>query len=52
MLTYINNLATYMSDLVSTFLGFKCDTEASALVLGKDLEMIIIRTEAAHGSLG
>ena len=40
-----------MSDLVSTFLGFKCDREASALVLGKNLEIIIIRTEEAHESL-
>ena len=41
-----------MFDLAATFLGFTCDTEASALVLGENLEMICIRVEAAHGRLG
>ena len=45
-------LATYMYDIASTFLGFECDAEASYLVLGKDLEMISIRTKADHGRLG
>ena len=51
MLTYIKNLATYMSDLAVTFLGFARDAEASALVLGEDLDRLHIRTEAAHGRL-
>ena len=40
-----------MSDLSATFLGFARDAEASALILGEDLERIHIRTEADHGSL-
>ena len=52
MLNYIKKLATYVSDLTATFLGFTRDGEASALVLGEDLEMIFIQTEAAHGRLG
>ena len=52
ILTYIKNLATYVSDLASTFLGFAHDTKASALVLGEYLERIHIQTEAYHGSLG
>ena len=34
MLTYTKNLSTYVSDLAATFLGFACDEEALALVLG------------------
>ena len=52
MLTYIIKLATYISYLAATFLGFARDVEASDLVLGKDLESICIQTEAAHGNLG
>ena len=52
MLTYTKKLATYVSDLAATFLGLARDAEASALVLGKDLEWICIKNEAAHGSLG
>ena len=52
MLTYIKKLATNVSDIAATLLGFTHDEEASALVLGKDLEMIRILTEAAHGRLG
>ena len=51
VLTYIKNLATYVSDLVATFLGFSRDAEASALVLGEDSQMIRIQTEAASGIL-
>ena len=48
VLTCIKKLATYMSDLAATFLGFTRDAEASALGLSKDLERISILTEAAH----
>ena len=41
-----------MSDLAATFLGFARDAEASDLILGKELDMIFIQTEAAHGKLG
>ena len=51
MLNYIKELATYMSDLAAILLGFASDVEASALVLGEELERILIRTEAAHGRL-
>ena len=51
MLTYIKKLATRMSDLVATFLGFAHDAEASALVLGKDLDRLRIQTKASHGRL-
>ena len=51
MLTHIKKLATYVSDLAANFLGFACDAEASVLVLGEDLEIIHIQTEAAHGRL-
>ena len=40
-----------MSDIAATFLGFARDAEASALVLGKDLEKIRIQTKASHGRL-
>ena len=46
MLTYIKTLATYISDLEATFFGFARGAEASALVLGKDLERFFIQTEA------
>ena len=36
---------------MATFLGFSRDAEASALVLGKDLQRLHIRTEASHGRL-
>ena len=52
ILTYIKKLATYVSGLAATFLGFAHDAESSALVFGKDLERIRIQTESAHGSLG
>ena len=52
VMTYIKKLATYVYDLAATFLGFARDAEASALVLGKNLERIRIRSEAAHGRLG
>ena len=41
-----------MSDLAANFLGFAHDAEASALVLGEDLDRLRILTEAAHGRLG
>ena len=52
MFTYIKRLATYVSDITASFLGFDRDAEASALVLGKDLERIRIQNEAAHGRMG
>ena len=52
MLTYIKKLATYVSDIEATFLGFACDAEALDLVFCKDLERIRIRNEVAHGRLG
>ena len=52
ILTYIKKLATNVSDLAATLLGFTRDAEASALGLGKYLEIIGIQTEAAHGRLG
>ena len=52
MLTYIKKLATYVSDLSATFLGFAHDSEASDLVLGEDLERICIQNEAAHEMMG
>ena len=51
MLTYIENFATYVLDILSTFLVFARDAELSALVLGKDLDRLRIKNEAAHGSL-
>ena len=51
MLNYIKSLATYVLDLASTFLGFAHDAEASALVLGEDIDMLHIWTEAAHRRL-
>ena len=50
-MTYIKKLSTYVSDLAATVLGFACDAEASALVLGEDREIIHIRTEADRGRL-
>ena len=52
MLTNIKKLATYVSDLAATFLGFAHDAEASDLVLGEDLENISIQTEASHVRMG
>ena len=52
VLTYIKKLDTYVSDLADTFLGFACDLEDSALILGKDFDKIRIRAEADHRSLG
>ena len=51
MLIYIKKLATYVSDLVDTFLGFVRDAEVSALVLVKDLERLHIRNEVSRGRL-
>ena len=51
MLTYTKILATYMSDLATTFLGFSFDAEASVLVMGEDLDRLCIQTEAVHGRL-
>ena len=51
MPTDIKNLATYVSDLATAFFGFTRDAEAPDLVLGKDLEIISIRNEEAHGRL-
>ena len=52
VLTYIKNLADYVSDLVANLLGFVRDAEASALVLGEDLDRLRIQTEVDHGRLG
>ena len=51
MLTHIKKLATSVSDLAATLFGFSLDAEASALVLGEDLDRICIQNEAAHGRL-
>ena len=50
-MTYIKQIATYMLDLATTFLGFASYAEASALVLGEDLDIICIWTEAAYARL-
>ena len=52
VLTYIKNLATYVSDLVATFLGFSRDVEASDLVLGEDIDRLCIKNEATDGRMG
>ena len=44
-------IATYMSDLATTFLIFTRDMEASDWVLGKDLDRLQIRNEASNGRL-
>ena len=51
MMTYIKKLAIYVSDLAASFFGFARYAEASALVLGEDLERICIQTKAASGRL-
>ena len=45
VLNYIKILATYMSYIAATLLGFARVAEASALVLGEDLDRIFIQTE-------
>ena len=40
-----------MLDLAATFLVFARDAEASALVLGKDLDRLHIQNYSSHGSL-
>ena len=51
MLIYTKILDTYVYDIAANFLDFARDEEASALVLGEDLEMIRIQTESSHGRL-
>ena len=52
VLTYIKKLATYVSDLAVTLLGFARDAEAPDLVLGKKIDRIRIQTEAAYERMG
>ena len=51
MLIYTKILDTYVYDIAANFLDFARDEEASALVLGEDLEMICIQTEASRWRL-
>ena len=52
VLTYTIKLDPFMSDLASTFLGFARYAEASALVLGKYLDMLHTQTDTECSRTG